>query len=285
MTEYASKENLLKWKENDFQIPEELNRYELALELLNNFNSTDPVLRDELSLSFLWTIVEDGMLSQTEIKQLLKLTLSEEYLFNNLGAIKDDSVFNRAFTILVIGVIIGYHADMREEEGKEILSKEEVMYAFCKVMDYLKKEKDVRGYVNEKGWAHSAAHTADAIGSLAYCKELNRDDMINLLAGIREKYTVDYYAYVNEEAERIVSAIINIMNREDMNDEDIIEWIRGFSEIKQPENYPQYHNYRENAKNLLRSLYFRCKFKGVNTIVLSEIEDVLNKINERFNNY
>ena len=276
---------LMKWKENDFNIPEEVNKYELALELMKNLKSTDPVLRDDLSLPFLWTIIDEEMLSKEQVSSLLKLALSEEHLFNKLGSIDDDAVFNRAFTVLIIGVMIGYHADILEEEGQVILSKEEVQEAFHKVMEYLNKEKDVRGYVDVKGWAHSAAHTADALASFAYCTELNNDDMIDILNGIREKFSIDYYAYVNEEAERITTAIINIMDRDDIKDEDIIQWIRSFNDLEQSKGNPQYHNFRENVKNLLRSVYFRFKAKEVNSEILNEIENVLNKINERFNKF
>jgi len=279
------KNKLLKWKENDWNIPEEVNKYELALELMDGLKSTDPILRDDLSLSFLWGIIDEDMLSKSEVSNLLKLALSEEHLFHKLGALEDDSVFNRSFTALIIGAIIGYHNDKLEEEGQAILSKTEVVEAFHKVMEYFKKERDVRGYVDVKGWAHSAAHTGDTLANFAICIELDKEHMLEILKGIREKVTIDYYVYKNVEAERITSTIMYISKRDDINDEDIIEWIRSFNDLEQPKDNPQYHNFIENVKNFLRSMYFRFKVKGVNSEILIEIEKVLNKINERFNEF
>ncbi|MCM1992172.1 DUF2785 domain-containing protein [Oceanirhabdus seepicola] len=279
------KNKLLKWKENDWNIPEEVNKYELALELMENLKSTDPVLRDRLSLNCLWRIIYLDMLSKREANNLLELALSEEHLFHKLGSMEDDSVFNRAFTALTIHAIINYHNNKLEETGEATLSKEVIIEALDKVMEFFKKEKDVRGYVDVKGWAHSVAHTGDALASFAESIELDKEHMIDILKGVREKVSIDYYVYKNEEAERITTAIMNISNRDDIKDEDIIEWIRSFSEIEQPEEHPNYHYFRENVKNFLRSVYFRFKIKGVNLAILNEIEDVLNKINERFNEF
>ncbi|WKL05120.1 DUF2785 domain-containing protein [Paenibacillus amylolyticus] len=33
-----------------------------------------------------------------------------------------------------------------------------------------KKERDYRGYDEEKGWAHAIAHAADVLDDLAQCK-------------------------------------------------------------------------------------------------------------------
>ncbi|WBW97804.1 DUF2785 domain-containing protein [Oceanirhabdus sp. W0125-5] len=280
----SMKNKLLEWKENDWNIPEEVNKYELALELIGNFKSIDPILRDNLSLSFLWGIIDDEMLSKSEVSNLLTLALSDKHLFYKLDSHDEDAVFNRAFSALIIGAIIGYHNDMLEE-GQTILSKDEIVEVFNMLMEYLKKEKDVRGYVDVKGWAHSAAHTGDALASLAGCSELSHENMIEILNGIREKVTIDYYVYKNVEAERITTVIMNIFNRDDIKEEDIIEWIRSFDDLEKPKTNPEYHNFIENTKNFLRSMYFRFKFKGVNIELLNEIEKVLNKINERFNEF
>ncbi|MCM1992170.1 DUF2785 domain-containing protein [Oceanirhabdus seepicola] len=285
MSDNKLKSKLIEWKENDWNIPKEVNKYQLSLELMENLKSTDPVLRDKLSYSFLWTIISEKKLSQSEARNLLKLALSQEHLFHKLGTKEDDSVFNRAFSVLIIAELIEYHNNMLVKDGQAILSKTEIVQAFNKVLEYLNKERDVRGYVNEKGWADSVCHTGDALASLAQCVELDKEHMIDILKGIKEKVSISYYAYNNEEDERLTTAIMKIINRDDIKDEDIIEWIRSFNHIEQPKNYPNYIYFRQNVKNFLRSVYFRFKVKGVNSEILNEIEKVLNKINERYNQY
>ena len=287
------KSKLIEWKENDWNIPEVINGYELSLELMEALKSTDPILRDDLALTFLWKMIMEDMLEETQIKKLLKLALSEEHLFYKLGAIEDDSVFNRAFTILIIRWIIKYHNDKVKNDQHEILSKEEVLDCFNKVMDYLKREKDVRGYIQDKGWGHSAAHTGDALVSFAGSSELDKEQLYEILEGIKDKVSIVYYVYKNEEAERLTTACIELIKRDDMEEEDIVEWIRSFNDLEVPkeyqdtnplEAYKYIHAFNENIKNFLRSLYFRLKFKGMSPLLMNEIEDILNNFNQFFNN-
>ncbi|MCM1992168.1 DUF2785 domain-containing protein [Oceanirhabdus seepicola] len=293
MSDNNLKSRLLEWKENDWTIPEEINRNELSLELMEALKSTDWILRDELALSFLWKLIMEDMLEEGQIRNLLKLALSEEHLFYKLGAIEDDSVFNRAFTTLIIRWIIKYHNDKVKNDQHEILSKEEVLDCFNKVMEYLKKEKDVRGYVQDKGWGHSAAHTGDALVSFAGSTELDKTQLLEILQGIKDKVSIVYYVYKNEEAERLTTACIELIKRDDMEEEDIVEWIRSFNDLEVPKEYQDpnplkaykyIHSFNENIKNFLRSLYFRLKFKGMSPLLINEIEAVLNNINEFFNN-
>ncbi|WBW97805.1 DUF2785 domain-containing protein [Oceanirhabdus sp. W0125-5] len=287
------KNKLSKWQENDWTIPEDINKVELSLELMEALKSTDPILRDELALSFLWKMIMEDMLEELQIRELLKLALSENHLFYKLGAEEDDSVFNRAFTILIIRWIIKHHNDKVKNDEHEILSKEEVLDCFNKVMEYLNREKDVRGYVENKGWAHSAAHTGDALVSFAGSHELAKEQLLQILEGIKDKVSICYYVYRNEEAERLTTACIELIKRDDMDEGDIVEWIRSFNELEVPkeyqlsnalEAYKYTHSFKENVKNFLRSLYFRLKFKGMSPIIINEIEVVLNNFNEFYNN-
>lgn len=287
------KSKLIEWKENDWNIPEEINRYELSLELMESLKSTDWILRDELALSFLWKIIMEDMLEEAQIRKLLKLALSEDHLFYKLGTEEDDSVFNRSFTILIIRWIIKYHNDKMKDDGHGILFKEEVIDCFNKVMEYLRKEKDVRGYVQDKGWGHSAAHTGDTLVSFAGSTELDKTQLLEILEGIKEKVSIVYYVYKNEEAERVTTACIELIKRDDLEEEQIVEWIRSFNDLEVPkeyhdinplEAYKYIHSFNENIKNFLRSLYFRLKFKGMSPILMNEIEDVLNNLNEFYNN-
>ncbi|WP_072831889.1 DUF2785 domain-containing protein [Clostridium collagenovorans] len=56
-----------------------------------------------------------------------------------------------------------------------------------------------RGYVVDKGWAHSSAHTADALCSLAESKFIKYEELMEMLDIIKDKICVDTYTYINEE--------------------------------------------------------------------------------------
>lgn len=142
------KKQLTMIKENNWEVPMEVDPYELSLEMLDNIGTVDSILRDRLILGMFLRVIVDKKVSYIQMKEILRLCLSEEHLFCGLGKIQDDSVFNRTFTICIVQAIIG--VNNKDEIG--FLGEEEVLYVYKKVMDYFRREKDLRGYVVDKGW-------------------------------------------------------------------------------------------------------------------------------------
>lgn len=276
--EQSLKERLLELAKNEWSIPEDLDIYQLALESMQNLGSLDPELRDDLALTYLWIVITKGVLPKEQIKELYKLALSNEYLFCGLGREEDDSVFKRTFTILVIYCMVYYH-----NTNGQLFTPEEFEVLFEGVISYVSQERDLRGYVPEKGWAHAAGHFGDALRALALCDYINAAQLQKILDVVKQKVDTDEYAFINEEAERMTSAIVNVVEREILADEQVVDWIRSFGELEIPKTLPGMHYWKENIKNLLRSLYFRLKFKKTPEIYLEEIEAILNGINARFN--
>lgn len=268
------KKQLTMIKENNWEIPSEVDAYELSLEMLNNIGSVDPVLRDSLIFNMLQKVIIYKKISYEQMKEILRLCLSEEHLFYGLGKIDDDSVFNRTFTILVVGDIININNNVE----KEFLNKEEVLYVYKKVMEYFEKEKDYRGYVEVKGWAHSSAHTADTLCSLAESKFIGYKELMEMLVIIKDKICIDTYAYINEEDERLINTFMSIYNRNIVQNEDIINWIYSFQNVEENGKYPNKEYLRENRKVFFRSLYFRFKKFNLENRIIEAIEQVLNNL-------
>lgn len=272
--EKALKELLLQICQED-KIPEGTNIYQLALEMMEYIGSTDPVLRDDLILSVLWYFIDDQLLTSDQLKELLEICLSEQHLFFRLGEEEDDSVFNRSFTILIIRRIIYYHNTF----GGSLLTEEEAIGVFNEVIKYIRRERDIRGYVAEKGWAHSTAHSGDALKALALCNHMRKEHLSEMLQVIKEKICISHYAYVNEESERLTSAVVNIIERNILNEDEVIGWINSFEEVTKPTDIVEKHYYCGNTNGLLRSLYFRLKFRNPQIRIINELEKTIHKIN------
>jgi hypothetical protein len=146
MTEQNLKNKLLNLKKSEWKV--EKNIFELALESLDKIGTTDPVLRDELILEFLFNSIVEKKLEKQEIKTLLKKCLSNEFLFYKIEEHVGDGVFKRSFTALIVRCIVYYH---NEIDGT-LLTKEEISEVFEKTTEYFRLEEDKRGYVPEKGW-------------------------------------------------------------------------------------------------------------------------------------
>lgn len=139
-------------------------------------------------------------------------------------------------------------------------------------------EKDVRGYVKDKGWAHSTAHTADVLDELAQCESIEYKDLLDVLEAIKTKVCINNYCYVNQEDERMAVAIISIINRNLLHNKEITNWIKSFEDIKKANHYPEDHNLLINIKNFLRSIYFRLIYENNSEVISEAIKETLYKI-------
>ncbi len=224
-------------------------------------------------------MITNKMLSKEIIRELLKISLSEKHLFYKIGEVLGDGVFNRTFTILIIRCIILYHL----QNGEDLLSGKEILSLNESIIKYMRLEKDLRGYDKDKGYGHAMGHSGDALRTIAYSKDINHNELVKIIEVIKEKICISNYVYINEEAERLVNVIMAILSRNILKDEEIRKWIKSFVHTNTPNDYPEMHYFKENVKNFLRSLYFRIKFKGSNSSLLVEIEEVLNQVNQSFN--
>ncbi len=273
------KKQLELFRTNDWSIPKGIDKYELALECMDNIGCTDPEIRDDLILNLLWSMIVNKYLTEEQIKNILEISLSEKHLFYEIGQQNHDSVFNRSFTVLIITCIVKHH----NNTGEDLLKKEEMIKAFENVIKYIKLEKDVRGYDREKGWAHAVAHSGDALSNFALSSYIKQDELLQILNVIKEKASIDYYVYKNMEMERLVTAIVNVISRDVISESQIIDWIRSFKYVIDNKNFPNKHYIMQNIKDLLRSLYFRLKYINEFQSIIDEIEIELNKINSTFN--
>ena len=85
------------------------------------------------------------------------------------------------------------------------------------------EEKDTRGFIHEKGWAHAIAHGADALDALAKHPLLKKEDISRILHAVQHSLfrQVDY---LDEEEERLAIIIASLIKHQDMK-QDIRVWI------------------------------------------------------------
>ena len=126
----------------------------------------------------------------------------------NIGEKNTDSVFRRSFSILLLPLILITH------RSQPFLTAPEIQQIKEKLLYFLGNEKDLRGFVSEKGWAHSIAHAADALDDLAQCSELSKINLAEILEAIRNVICVKDTGYIHGEDERIGWYNENCVKRE-----------------------------------------------------------------------
>lgn len=268
------KNQLMIIKENGWELPDNINTYDLSLKMLHNIGSIDPILRDSLIFNMFQRIILNEQISHKQMKEVLDLCLSENHLFYGIGKTDDDSVFTRTFTLCVIESIL----NVNNKSQINFLDKIEILNTFKKIIEYSRKEKDFRGYVNIKGWAHSTAHTSDVLCCLAESKFINYKELIEILNLIKDKIFINTYTYINEEDERLINAFVSIYNRHIIKDEEIISWIYSFNDVEESGQCENQEHLRENRKVFLRSLFFRIRKLNLNKKFLPAIEETLDNL-------
>lgn len=245
------KEKLIKIQNNNYLIENEESYFTLGLEMLENIGSLDPILRDELIYGILFHWILENQFTFEELKKLLEISIDKEHLFYKLYEKEEDAVFKRTFSVLIVALIIQKH---RQEN---FLSKEKLYEVKDKLIEYMNNEKDVRGYVEVKGWAHSAAHTADALNELVKCSFITKNDLLDVLKAIKTKVCIGYHVFIEAENERLVTVVETLFNKNLLSDLEITNWLNEF-ELKNPKtSYIENMHLKVNVKGFLRSLYFR----------------------------
>lgn len=259
-------------KEDKYRVPTDLNITDIVFEMLRHIGNPDPDLRDELIYSILlnW-IIYDNVIDD-KLKEILDVVMDDNHLFYRIGENNTDSVFTRSFSALVVPLIIYRH------RKQKLFNEEELINIFKKITRYFIEEKDLRGYVEGNGWAHSVAHTADALDELAMCNEIGYKELLYLLEIIQAKVCIGTKVYINEEDERLVTAIISILDRNLLSIEEVSRWIKSYSEIKDTGTYMNDYNMKINIKNFLRSMYFRILNKDGFEEIVEKLKDTLNDI-------
>ncbi len=260
------KELLLKIRNDDYKTPEYVKPFDLTLTMMSYIGDTDGELRDNLILSTIYNWVMDRVLTIEEIRHILKISIDERHLFYGIGQV-DDSVFTRTFSVLVADICLSMHLE------DKYLTKEELDTVFEKAISYFNEERDLRGYIDEKGWAHGAAHGADTLKSLAECDNFGYEELVKILKAIYNKVNINNYCYIHNEDERMVSAVVAVLDRKILRENEIIDWIKNFKSLDKIGKHPEDMTIEINVKNFLQSLYFRL-------LDISEYENVVNVTKE-----
>jgi len=248
------------WKsiqENDCNIPEGHTVKSLTPELLSFLGSTDPELRDELAYAILVEWVEDNLYTPDELRQMIAQLSTN--LETGIGETETDSIFLRAFSILALALIVYY------DNKKSFLKPEEIDEILSNALQYLATEKDPRGYVAGRGWAHALAHTADLLLVLAENKNTSARNLVRILNGIMDKLlNSTKWIYVHGEDDRLSAAVLVVLQRGLLGAPAIKEWLDSLTSPDSDSWKGAWTNEEStraffNVRNFLRSLYLQVR--------------------------
>lgn len=187
------------------EVPGDRRLEDLTAELTTMLGSPDPDIRDHTALTTLCTWIErgvyDDLLPGLGDGMASGLTVG-------LGARGDDSVFRRAFSALVLAECVDRDTTMALVPHAKVLEWGD------RIAGWLVRERDVRGYVAGKGWAHAIAHGADAIGALARSPHFYLHELTVLLDVIADRLLEPGdRVWTAGEHDRLAHATLTVLRR------------------------------------------------------------------------
>lgn len=234
--------------------------YELALHMMKHIGNPDPVLRDELIYITLATWIGQNVFADDQLKALMQLALDDEHLFYRIGEQDTDSVFTRTFSVLILPPILSM------DRQRSFLQREDVAWIQQRLITYLREEKDVRGYVEDKGWAHASAHAADAMEDLAQSTYLAQTDLQALLHALSIKVMESGRAYIYDEDQRMAQAAVAVLNRNLLEQAALEAWVDQLQtarsgDIRDGITLQENSHMSVNIRMFMQSLYFAVRNK------------------------
>lgn len=232
---------------------QELDEERVIQSMLHHIGSTDAELRDQLIYTLFYRfIIEDEHLTNEQLTNLSNTTL-KYHLFHGIGETSSDTVFTRAFSTLLIALIL------YQDRQQGFLSETNLEMLKAKLLAYLDCEIDTRGYVPTKGWAHAIAHVADAFDELVLHPHLDETEFVEILEALWDKVMFPT-VYLHDEDERLLNPIFALLER-GMDEHEIVVLLDGLpaqlSAQKQQLEPEHYWHVVHNMKTFLKSFFVK----------------------------
>lgn len=208
------------------EVPPDRPLDDLTAELTAMLGSADPRRRDHTAYEVL-----AGWLSRGVYDELLP-GLGDGMvagLRHGLGEVGSNTVFRRSFSALVLTECL------ERDNRRDLLTADRVLTWGDRLASWFLDERDVRGFVPGKGWAHALAHGADAIGALADSRHVGLAELTVLLDVLGERVLIPPGLPVEAgEPDRLAGAALRILQRDVVPMELFEPWAQRIADGARP---------------------------------------------------
>lgn len=231
----------------------------LLQEMLAHIGSVDAELRDHLIYRTFIELLSDNLLTPQQLHYLFETAISEDFLYLHIGEKATDSVFTRSFSALLVAGLLAKDAELL------VLNDDDLHIFFKKIGRYLLLEQDIRGYVQDKGWAHSIAHGADLAATTIKHPKFDLQYAPSILHALKLVTWKDN-VYINDEEERLIN-IVDALLQQNYSEEALIEFVeQAFDRFEMHLMTQGYNNSffsgRTCTLNFMKTLYFSLKMNN-----------------------
>lgn len=241
---------------------------------MEGLGSTDQEMRDSFCLSILSTWIEQGYYNHQQLQFIIEQLIKN--LNEGIGEESGLRVLLRSFSVLILSSIIQYDANER------FLKLKEIHHIMDAALEYLEKERDWRGFIENHGWSDSLNHTMFILQGLGDHPATGKTELNHLLSAITNRIiSPPPNRFVSTEEFQMAEVVISVLNRDVLSLHELKEWLHTLDGTEicrsfvQGEEQDRYHN----ARDFLVALHLLLSHKDVLSIpkeeLLTEIHIVL----------
>ena len=218
-----------------FEVPDDRPLDDLTAELTSMLGSTDAEVRDGTAFPALATWIERGVYDD------LLAGLGDGMVAGlsvGLGESGTDSVFRRSFSALILATCL------ERDNEQHLLPAGKILEWGDRAATWFLDERDTRGFVTGKGWAHTVAHGADLIGVLGESSHLAGPEHALLLDILAERLLGQPAdePLVAGEPDRVAAAAMQVLRRDTLTTDVLEPWVHRLGGAANPFGGPVDHD-------------------------------------------
>ncbi|EAF1855407.1 DUF2785 domain-containing protein [Listeria monocytogenes] len=213
-------------KQNNYILPKDPDASnEIIDTMLSYLSSVDSELRDNIAYNifFEWLVGQDNLTTDQK-RRIYNYAVNKNNLLFKINIIDSDAVFQRSFLALIIALLL------ENNKVHNFLTNNEIRKTMNLLIELLEKEKNTHSFIEEKGWAHCIAHTADALDELIYQRTISEIDVKKIMTAITFFYKTNPNILTGEEEERLSNILITALFEQKINIEEVKYWLNSLSE-------------------------------------------------------
>jgi hypothetical protein len=200
-----------------YRVPHGAALDDLTTDLVKMLGDGDPRVRDDIAYSVLSTWVSEGVYDELLAGLGDGLVLG---LRVGLGEDGTDTVLRRSFSAVGLAAVIA------RDNAVHTLHPTTVLTWADRSVAWFLAERDLRGWVPERGWVHAVAHGADLLGTLAASRYLGSEELRVLLDVIAERLLIPTeHGFAAGEDDRLAFATMSLLHRDLVSVDELESWL------------------------------------------------------------
>lgn len=239
--------------------------------MLAHLASTSPAVRDKGVFFLLNDLLQVGALTDEQIHMVFIRLQAPDVLYAHILEPENDAIFLRSFAVMILSVLT--YADTHQYH---LFTEAEYHELVLRITAYVVMERDGRGYVAQKGWAHGYIHIGNLLDELTGVGALQRGEKVLMMAAVIEGWQRQDQPLVYGEDQRIALYLTNLAGKHEFYANSLVMCLTHWQQkVKQmrPRESVRFWNQWYNRDRLLSALLMRGELPQVVVDYLQKILD------------